>query len=339
MKKYTFLILAISLIGIFSWVYFAQAGFGISPPAIINDHLIPGQSFEKTIYLVRGQPTEELRAEITIEAPEIEEWITIEKGLSFPLPKDIQQVPMKVIINVPEDTDFGFYHGYIRVRAISSSQEGQVTTVLAGRIEISLAITDEEVSNFRLRGVSVSNVEQGNSLVVLIMLENTGNVKIRPSKVHLDIYDVSHRKLLKSGDITETSWAGPFETKQVEGELPIDLEIGEYWADVTIYKAGESLGLSKVYFKVVPKIEEKLPEERKRGFLSSCFSDPVLGIGIILLIVLIIIVIWISKKKIRKDSNKKINSNNKVNKKKVGLEKNDNSKKKIAVKKELPKEE
>ena len=147
MKQYLILILAFSFIGIFGWTFFAQAGFGVSPPSITNDHLIPGQSFEKTIYLVRGNPTEELTAEVIIDAPKIRDWITIEKGLNFPLPKGIQQVPMKVIINVPKDADFGNYQGFITVKAISSGQKGQVSIVLAGGIDISIAVTDKEASN------------------------------------------------------------------------------------------------------------------------------------------------------------------------------------------------
>jgi len=268
MKKYIILILVVSLVGMFGWAYLIQAGFGVSPPYVNNDRLTPGSHYEKTIYLVRGQPTTELTAEVTIDAPGIRDWITIEKGLIFPLPKGIQQFPMKVIIDVPSDAAYGSYQGYIRVRAVPSGrEEGGVATLLGARIDIGLAVTEKGFSDFRLRGVSIPNVEKGNPLVVLINLENTGNTKIRPSKVHLDIYDVAHLTLLQSGDITEMGWVGPFETRQVEGKLPIELELGEYWADVTVYKEGESLGLSKIYFKVVPYVEKPVsPGEKGKSF-------------------------------------------------------------------------
>ena len=299
MRRYIISILVISLIGVFGGVCFIQAGFGISPPFINNDRLTPGSHLEKTIYLVRGTPTTELMAEVTIDAPGIEGWITIEKGLRFPLPKGVQQFPMKVIIDVPSDAAYGSYQGYIRVRVIpSGGGEGQVTTLLGARIDISLAVTEKGFSDFKVRGISIPNVEKESPLVVLINLENTGNTKIRPSKVHLDIYDLNHIKILESGDITETGWAGAFETKQVEGELPIELDLGEYWADVTVYKEGESLGISKIYFKVVPEIEKPgvLAGEEAKSFLFLYL--PYIGIGIVLLIILLILT-WASRKKMR----------------------------------------
>lgn len=298
MKKYIIPILIGSLVGTFGLAGFVQAGFGVSPPYITNEHLVPGSHFERTIYLVRGDPVEELTAEVTIDAPEIKDWITIEKGLKFPLPKGVQQFPMKVMIDVPSDVAYGAYHGYIRVRVISSSKkEGQVTTILGARIDIGLVVSEQGFSDFRLRGVSIPDSEKGSPLVVLIMLENTGNTKVRPSKVHLDIYDISHLRLLKSGDITEMGWVKAFETSQIEGELPIDLDLGEYWADVTVYKEGESLGINKLHFRIVPEVEKPEVEEKKEKSFLSLFL-PYAGVGIILLVILLVL-IWIERKKIK----------------------------------------
>lgn len=293
MRKYIFSILIASLVGTLGWVCLVQAGFGVTPPYVNNDRLMPGSHYEKTIYLVRGQPTQELTAELTIDALGFEEWITVEQGLKFPLPEGVQQFPMKVAVDVPSDAAYGAYEGFIRVRVIPSSrEEGTVATLLGARIDISLAVTEKGFSDFRLRGVSIPNVEIGTLLVVLVNLENTGNTRIRPSKVHLDIYDESHLKLLKSGDITEMSWVEPFATKHSRGELPVDLSLGEYWADVTAYKEGESLGINKIYFKVVPKVEKPEAEEEK-SFLFLYF--PYIGTGIILLIVLLLL-IWSEEK-------------------------------------------
>ena len=294
MKKYVILILIISFAGIFGWICFIQAGFGVSPPNVSNDRLTPGSHFEKTIYLVRGQPEEELSARVSIDAPEIEDWIKIDKGLKFPLPKGEQKVPMKIIIDVPSDAPLGAYDGYIRVRAVPSiGQEGKVATVLGIRIDINLMVTEKGFSDFKIRGVDIADFERGSPLVVFIILENTGNTKIRPSKVHLDIYDLSHRRLLKSGDILETGWVAPFETKQISGELEIDLELGEYWADISVYKEDESLGIYKIYFVVVPEgtLKKEKVEAEEKGF-------PYMKIGVIFLTVLIVLA-WINRDKIR----------------------------------------
>jgi len=71
MRKCVVLILISFLFGLFSWTSFVQAGFGVTPPYIKNSHLTPGSHYETTIYLMRGKPTEELTAEVTIDASEI----------------------------------------------------------------------------------------------------------------------------------------------------------------------------------------------------------------------------------------------------------------------------
>ena len=128
--------------------------------------------------------------------------------------------------------------------------------------------------------------------------ENLGNVKIRPSKVHLDIYDSSHQKLLRSGDITEMDWVDPFAIRQVEGQMPFDLGLGEYWADVTVYKEGESLGISKVHFRVVPRTEKPAIPLGEKGKEFILLYWPYIGIGIILLIIVLIFV-WIEREKLK----------------------------------------
>lgn len=287
MKKYIFSILITSLIGTLGWVGLSQAGFGVTPPYVNNDRLTPGSHYEKTIYLVRGQPDEELIAEITIDAPEIENWITIEKGLKFLLPKGVQQFPMKVAIDVPRDAPFGAYEGFIGVRVVPSKpMEGHISTLLGGRIDVSLVVTERGVTDFQVKGISVPYVEIGNPLEVFTVIENTGNTKVGPSKIHVDIYDLNHENILASGDITEIGQVNSFDTKQVGGKMAIDLDLGEYWADITVYKEGESLGENKIYFKVIP-VQPKPPPEEESNFLTYL---PYIGAAIVLLILLVVIV-------------------------------------------------
>jgi len=301
MKKNLILVFVISLIGLFGAINSVRAGFGVSPPFINNSHLTPGCSFEETIYLVRGQPTEELIAEVTIEAPEIESWITIEKGLSFPLPKDIQQFPMKVKIQVPQDAAYGNYQGYIRVRAISAdSQPGQVTTLIGGRIDLGLTVTEKGFTDFRIKGNPlIPDIEKGNLLVVFIMIENIGNTQVRPSRVHLDIYDIAHLNLLTSGDINEMNSVLSFETSQVRGQMPINLEIGEYWTDITVYKEEKSAGFYRIYFKVIPKVEILAERPKDKGLL---FFFWYVLIGIIIAVIAVLLNRSIKKEKAVSDS-------------------------------------
>ncbi|MCD6178146.1 hypothetical protein J7K03_02770 [bacterium] len=293
--KHIILISLIVLWGIFCCLNIAKAGFGITPPDIVNEYLFPGASFEKTIYLVRGNPDEELTAEVTIEDSPIKDWITIENGMMFPLPKGEKKVPMKVKINVPEDAAYGRYKGKIQVRAISSgAKEGQVTTLLGGMVDIDLTVTEKVFSDFRVKTVSIPNVEKGNPVVVIVNLENLGNARTRPSKIHLEIYDLSHRKILRSADIFEIKgWVEAFQTGQVKGELPIVLDLGEYWADVSVYKGAEQVGFAKVHFRVIPPKERVVVQ--KPSFLT--LSPLTAGLILVVVLVLIVLVIIFSKRK------------------------------------------
>ena len=295
MKKYIILILAISLLGLFARTCLVEAGFGVSPPAVICHHLIPGSHFEETIYLVRGNPSEDMEAEITIGAPEVEDWITIENGLYFPLPEGEKLVPMKVIVDVPSDAAYGNYRGYIQARAIGISKgEGQVATVLGGRIDINLTVSEKGFADFEVKVVTVPNIERGDPLTVMVMIENLGNVDIAPAKAHVDIYDIAHQKLIQSGDIEEMSLVRPFETKQSEGEMPVEIIEGEYWADVTVYKNEEPFGPYKIHFRVLPPGTLRA-QATQEGEGIGKETIPYILAGIILLVAAIVLV-WIEKK-------------------------------------------
>ena len=73
---------------------------GISPPWIINHHLLRGSHFEKTVHINQGDPKEPLYVEIEIEVPpEIRDWITIKSGMEFTIPI-VQLFLIYVIIDV-----------------------------------------------------------------------------------------------------------------------------------------------------------------------------------------------------------------------------------------------
>ncbi|MCD6550234.1 hypothetical protein J7K24_01660 [bacterium] len=305
MKK-TLLIISILLFCLFGFVNWSNAGFGITPPDIINEHLVPGSSFEETIYLTRGDPDEELTAQVIINDSPIKDWITIEKGERFPLPKGKKIVPMKVLINVPSGAEYGKYKGTITIKAVPSKNKGgQVSTILAGTVDIELLVTQETFSDFKVKIISIpSEIEQNSPLVISIKLENLGNQKTRPSKVHLDIYDLYHKKILKSEDVYQfKGWVEPFQTGIVEAQSLLDLDLGEYWADISVYKGEEKVDFAKVYFKIVPQGSK--PVSKMRRSLFSYFP-PTLVEFISLLIVLIIgiIIALLLRKKPRKRKRK-----------------------------------
>lgn len=278
-SKHFILVLVISF-GILFSANFVFAAFGVSPPFVLNDHLSPGSHFEQKIVLSRDNPEQDLRVELTINAPEIGDWITIDRGLFFVLPKGQQQVPMQVLVDVPEDAEFGSYKGKIAVRTMpEKAEEGMVTIALGGEIRVELTVTEKKVAEFRVLTCDIPDSEEGGPIKLLMKIENTGNITIAPSRVHLDVYDRYHRELLESGDDIDLNSIGPFKTKEVYAQFPTKLGINSYWGEIKIFKDEEIIREEKIYFNIVER--GALPivaEESKKGFPYLY-----IGIGMIIL--------------------------------------------------------
>ncbi len=261
-------LLAILLLVLFclSWGSSALAGFGISPPYVKNDYLIPGSSYEQTISLLRSDAEEDLQANIEIDAPEIASWISIDKGTSFPLPKGELRVPMKVRVTVPGDAPIGGYQGYINVKVSSLSAGGPgVAVALGARLDIDLRVTNETKPDFVVRLVDIPDFEELEwpwnawplkyffyRAKVSLEIENTGNVKIAPSKVYLDIYDINEKELLESSYDTRMKKVAPFSTETIFADFPTKLGVGQYWGKIKVYKEDQIVNSYKLSFEIKP---------------------------------------------------------------------------------------
>src|SRR4030043_2392076 len=125
MKKIGFiLVIALLILFLFN-ANIVFAGFGITPSTIWNDHLLPGSHFEETVYLVQSKPEKDLLAKIEVDAPEIKDWVSIDRGFEFTIPAGSQQFPIKVIIDVPQNAEFKNYGGRIWVKTMPAAKEGE----------------------------------------------------------------------------------------------------------------------------------------------------------------------------------------------------------------------
>lgn len=268
MTKRIILTCIIAFIGIFFCAYATQAGFGISPPYVKTAKpIFAGSHFEQKITLLRSSADEVLSAEIRVNAPEIEDWISIDKGDIFDLPKDQLQIPMIVMVDVPKDVDIGNYRGHINVRIVpkQGSQSSGVAIALGARIDIDLTITDQTFVDFIIRKVEIPNLEVLKKpwswkifswffyrIKVVMMVENTGNVESAPTRVHLEVYDIGEKELLEEHDDKRIKKVPPFTTSDISASFPTDLPTGQYWAKIKIYKENEIIQNNKISFDVVP---------------------------------------------------------------------------------------
>jgi hypothetical protein len=254
-----------------AWCPGAHAGFGISPPYFENNQLVPGSHYEQDITLLRSSAEEDLQAEVQIKAPKIEKWLKIEQGNTFIIKKGLLQVPIKIIADVPKDAEIGNYKGYINIRVspIDAVQKAGVSIALGARIEINLTLTNVVFSNFIVHLVSVPDFELLGRpwnwpiisklfnylfyrIRIAMDIENTGNTKTAPTKVLIDVYDLTETKLLQTSEDKSLEKIDSFTTKTITADFPAQLEVGQYWSNIKIYKDNDIINTYKIAFSVSP---------------------------------------------------------------------------------------
>ena len=245
-------ILIISLLFVLFWANVTQAGFGISPAHIFNDRLYPGAFFETRIILSRGNPSEDLKAKISVDAPEFEDWLTFNPGKEFLLPEGEQRVPLFIKIDVPINARYKEYKGYINVRTspLDFERRGGASIVLGARIDVDLDVTDLEFIDFKIRNLRVLDAEEGfdwwkiilpGKIRFLMNVENLGNIEAAPERVEIEVWDLNWKNLIAKGADNSLKKVEPFALKDVEASFYLRLEPGRYWTKVTVFKRGEEI--------------------------------------------------------------------------------------------------
>lgn len=299
------LIAVIILLGTLAVVRPIFAGFGISPPYVKNQQLVPGSKYEQQIVLLRSSAEDDLKATIKVNAPDIASWIVLNQGEEFVLPKGQVQVPMTVTVTVPPNAPLGNYKGSLNIR-ISSLKEnaGGVAIALGARADIDLTVTNIDFADFMVRKVDIPNFEILkwpwnlsifshflHRATVVMNVENLGNVKIAPSKVTLEIYDISKTRLLESGSDTSIDKIAPFSVAETQAHFQTKLGVGEYWGRVNVYKDSTIMNTYDLAF-VIAKPGELKGSGLSLGIYPWLLLLGYLSIFIIILASLLKIKIW-----------------------------------------------
>lgn len=243
----------------------AQAGFGITPPYVKNTSLTRNSVYEQQILLVRGETNVAQKAEISIDAPEIQDWIEILEGEEIKMPSGSQKVPMTVRITVPDDAEFKQYTGAIRIRTLPDDDQvaaGAVSISLGALVDIDLVVIDKKIKDFRVRKISAPDLNEGTKLAWLffpgkvefeMLIENTGNVAVSPSKVDFRIFDRAGKVLLEEAkNIGKIDKVAPYVTGSVKAYLPTRLPAGSYVVRYRIYNDDDIKQEGDISINVLP---------------------------------------------------------------------------------------
>lgn len=254
----------------------ALAGFGISPPYVINENLTPGSHYEAKIVLVRGDPEEDWQTNISFNIPKAEGWISIDKGNQFILPKGEQQVPIFIKVDVPRNAKYGKYKGVLRIETIpvKTASPGLVSIALGGQISVNLDVVKNKIFDFKVRNVKVFDLEEGyrnwlgyhpGQINFAMQIENLGNIKAAPTKVIFNIYDENEKNLLETVETSKIPKIEPFATEWTVAKLPTKLIPGSYWAKYQIFKNDEVANDGKVHLSILPS--GTLPHKNNLKFI------------------------------------------------------------------------
>jgi hypothetical protein len=273
-------ILLVSCLGFISFSGCARAGgFGISPPQIVANNLLRGSEYEQVVYFVQSEPDQDLQVDLTVDAPKIKDWISIDRGASFILPKNQQQFPVTVKIKVPENAELGKYEGHITISTKPSqtkqvSEGSSVSINLGGRIDLDLTVGNDIVEDFEVLSIDIKDIEPGWPMVAIIKVENRGNVPVMLDSATFDLFDKYNSSRLGFGQTDKFEEVAPYSTKEMVLKFPIDVKLGlgEYSGTVRLYKNDKIVKELKTPFDIVA--EGTLPYDygNDAAFAKSSFA-------------------------------------------------------------------
>lgn len=291
----------------------AKAGFGLTPPSIINDKLSPNSTYEQSILIIRDDPITSVKAKATINVPGADNWITIDKGLSFDLPKGQKMTPIIVRVNVPTNAEFKEYKGTIDIVGEPDAlKQGAVNIGLGGQIAVDLTVVNEKISSFVVNSVKTVDSREGENINVIVAITNKGNIATVPTKAILDIYDSSKKNLIATKEnINSPDKIKQFSSGNVNFQFDSsDIQKGSYWGKVKVYNGTELIFEGEVAITVLEKSQSNTIS------VSTSWTDKLLAkIGLssiasnilymaVLVVILLIVLIALRSNRKNKSSKK-----------------------------------
>ncbi len=234
----------------------ASAAFGISPPFVNSDHLLPGSRYVQTVFLVQDHPDQDTRIKAELEINDrIKSWITINNGDEIIIPKGVRQFPVNVEIRIPKSAELGLYKGSVTFVGVPDVA-GQVTVALGVKLLLNLTVGTGIYREYSIPLVRFLDIEEGWSPRVYVKFYNGGNV---PESLEQAVYELSDQfgavrlAFIQKNDGFEE--IPPFTTQDLTIEFPIDLHlgVGQYWGSVNLYKEGKILAHQRAVFNVLEK--------------------------------------------------------------------------------------
>ena len=252
-----------------------SVGIGISPGNVGFNDLLKNGYAQRTVKISTN--SEEVIFGHFKVSGEITEWLTFEPNTtSFNISVG-NPYSLKIIIKVPSDARSDFYSGKLDfiTDGIGSPSGRAGGFVRAGvSLLLSAEVTDEEIRKCRAGAFNVKDTEIDlSSIELLYTIANDGNVRISPL-VEINVWDQFQENKVLSTEFYNPEILPTVETELVRKISSNDLELGQYWVEVSISECDISKLLS---FNVYEKgtIVDKGVFERLSNDVWTYTGDPV----------------------------------------------------------------
>ncbi len=234
----------------------AEAGFGVSPPLIQEDKLVPGITLERIVYLVQGTPERDLPVNLVVES-QVKEWISFPQGTQITIPKGVQQYPLAVDITVPADADLGAYKGVIRLTTVPVKAEGagEVAIAIGGIVNLDLTVGNNIIYELKSKLIKILDIKEGDDPMVDVSLINNGNAPAAPDTATFELFNKFGEIRLAYAESKSFAKIPAFHEQVERLVFPVEIHIapGEYWGHVKVYRERELLGELRTVFNVTEK--------------------------------------------------------------------------------------
>lgn len=250
--------------------FISSANIGISPANVYFKDVLRGGYAERTLIITidSEEPTQ-----VSLEPRgEIAEWISFDEK-EFEVSKN-NPYYLKIIIQPPVDMPNGNYSGFLRVTTSSDPEgvEGQATGIINAALDLysEVEITDVEYLLCRAGNFNVESAEKGDNILFKLNVYNQGNIRLYPT-IKIDIWDRDRISIIKQVEFSNDMIIPTTEKEVIIPVSSSDLEIGQYWAEITSVECYASETLT---FDVLEEGALKA-----QGTLLSVISPPWIKIG------------------------------------------------------------
>lgn len=216
---------------IFLFSFVSSASIGISPAVVSFEDILRG-GYAERIVTITIDSEEQTDVELSFIG-EISEWISVNET-KFKVSRD-KPYSLKIILQPPSDIPNGDYSGFINIVTSGASNSGGGATAsvnAALNLNVQVKITDVEFNLCQAGSFNVESAEIGDDVVFKVNVLNGGNVRLYPT-IKIDIWNLDRTEIIKQEEFSDEMIIPTTEKEIVVKVNSADMEIGQYWAEVT----------------------------------------------------------------------------------------------------------